>query len=492
MERKSGILMHISSLHSEYGIGSLGKAAYEFVDYLREANQRLWQILPLGPAGYGESPYSAFSAFAGNPLFIDLDLLVEKGILTQQDLITEIEFQHSQVDYIAVKEFKNPLLVKAAKNFIEQGEFNAFQKFQDENTFWLDDFAFFSSLKSKFDDKPLFEFDQNIIMREYEILSNLRAELENEILIQKVIQFLFFEQWEAVKNYANQNNVQIIGDIPLYVASDSADVWANHKLFMLDDNRRQTLLAGVPPDYFSETGQLWGNPVYNWEAIEANDFNWWEARLRMNFKMFDIVRIDHFRGLSEFWAVNYGAENAIHGNWLPAKGYEMLTELTNRIGKMNLIAEDLGVITPDVEKLRDDFNLPGMKIIQFAFDSNAQNPFLPHNYTRNSIVYTGTHDNDTTHGWFEEADERKKQNLKRYLYCDDSNIARSLLKAIWASTSNISIAPMQDIFNLDTTSRMNIPGTTENNWQWRCEKKKLSDESSAYLRNISEIYGRNC
>ncbi len=491
MERQSGILLHISSLHSKYGIGSLGKAAYEFVDYLKQSNQRLWQLLPLGPAGYGESPYSAFSAFAGNSLFIDLDILQENHLLTAEDLQNTPYFEAYKVEYQKVKDFKFPLLNKAAQQFITNNNFSEFDKFQKENEFWLDDFAFFTALKTKFGEKPLFEFEKKIIMKEATALKGLRAELENEILTIKVIQFLFALQWADVKKYANENKVEIIGDIPLYVASDSADVWANPELFLLDKNRQQKLAAGVPPDYFSKTGQLWGNPVYNWEAMKDNNFAWWEARMRINFKMFDIVRIDHFRGLAEFWAVDAKAETAENGQWLPAHGYKMLETLTQNMGKMRLIAEDLGVITPDVEKLRDDFDLPGMKIFQFAFDSDAKNPFLPHNYVKNSIVYTGTHDNDTSRGWFETAEGWQRENLHSYFFADEANIARSMMRKIWASSANTAIVPMQDIFNFGSETRMNTPGTTENNWEWRCELHLLSEESAQFLVNISEIYGRN-
>lgn len=487
-KRKSGILLHISSLPGKYGIGDFGKPAYQFVDFLKNTGQKLWQILPLGQTGYGNSPYSSFSAFAGNILFIDIESL--PGF--DKNLTRDVNFSNDFVEYEKVKNFKIPIIKNLSESFlsnksIDKSEYN---KFKRKNKFWLDDYAFFISLKENYKQKALNTFAKALILRKPYYLKKYYKKLKKNIEVQKVIQFFFFKQWLKLKEYANNSGIEIIGDIPLYVAADSADVWVHHELFMLDKNRTPIKVAGVPPDYFSETGQLWGNPVYDWQKNKKTNFKWWIERLKINSQLFDIVRIDHFRGLEDFWAVEYGKKTAVTGKWLKAEGEALLKTAFKKIKNLKLIAEDLGIITKEVEKLRDDFKLPGMKILQFAFDSDEKNNFLPHTYTQNSVVYTGTHDNDTSRGWYEQANKDSLKILHDYYCVNKNNIAHSLICMAWASVSVTAIAPLQDIINLDTNSKMNVPGTTDKNWEWRFSFNQITDEITEFLSKITKTYGR--
>ena len=482
-ERKSGILLHITSLPGKYGIGTLGEEAYRFIEFLNETKQTYWQILPLGHTGFGNSPYSSFSAFAGNPLMIDLQALPIKCLKQKEHKISTVNF-----DYL--KATKISLLKKLAAVFIKsENDKSDFNKFKKENEFWLFDYAFFISLKELHKEKPYWKFEKDIKFRKETILNKYKKELKQEIEVYEVIQYFFFQQWYRLKQYAGEKGIKIIGDIPLYVAPDSADVWTHPEIFLLNEDLSPIKVAGVPPDYFSPTGQLWGNPVYNWHQQKENGYRWWVKRINMNLKMFDIVRIDHFRGLSEFWAVPFGQKTAEQGEWMP--GPEDYFFETIFKDTPNFIAEDLGFITKNVKTLRDKYNIPGMNILQFAFNSNADNPFLPHNYRKNATVYTGTHDNDTALGMFHHYSEHEHQFLKKYFTFKNKNFAHNLMKLAWSSIANTAIAPLQDLLQLHSEHRMNTPGTLENNWIWRFKQNDIKEEHRKFLKDITEIYGRD-
>lgn len=493
MARSSGILLHISSLPNKYGIGTLGSDAFAFVDFLSESKQKLWQILPLGPTGFSNSPYQSFSSFAGSSLLISVDRLVDDALLHKKDLEVLSHFPDEQVDYDKITPVKNKLLQKAFVLFQEKiNQFNFdYNIFLNEHSWWLDDYALFRTLKDKEEELIWNEWEDNCKNRNANALDNLRKQYKDEISFHRFVQFIFFKQWFELKKYANKKGVRFIGDLPLYVALDSADVWANQDIFLLDENGAPTHIGGVPPDYFSDLGQLWGCPVFNWNRIEERDFDWWAARIHFNLNMFDLIRIDHFRGLESFWAVEADKENAIEGEWLPAKGYELLNLLQSQVGTLPVIAEDLGIITPEVEKLRDDFDLPGMKVLQFAFGSDSTNEHLPHNYKTNFVVYTGTHDNDTTLGWANTADELEQKNLKKYYYSNTNKIPHKLIESAWASVAEMAIIPLQDLLELDSLARMNVPGTVENgNWTWRFRWEQLKKPQQKYLKEITEQYNR--
>ena len=481
-ERKSGILLHITSLAGKYGIGTLGEEAYRFTDFLHETKQSYWQILPLGHTGFGNSPYSSFSAFAGNPLMIDLQALPVKCLKQKEHTISDINFD-------SLKETKISLLKKLAADFLNSaGDKSEFEQFKKENQYWLFDYAFFISLKALHDEKPYWLFEDGIKFRNPDTLKKYKELLKQEIEVYEVIQYFFFEQWYRLKRYANEKGIKIIGDIPLYVAPDSVDVWMHSENFMVNEDLAPIKVAGVPPDYFSPTGQLWGKPVYNWLQQKNDNYRWWRERINMNFRMFDIVRIDHFRGLSEFWAVPFGNETAEHGEWLSGPETDFFELIFKN--KPNIIAEDLGFVTKDVEALRDKYNLPGMNILQFAFNSDAENLFLPHNYKKNSVVYTGTHDNDTSMGMFYHYSEHERQFSKKYFKFEDKNFAHDLIKLAWSSVANTAITPLQDLLQLDSKYRMNTPGTIENNWLWRFKSEDITEARKSFLREITETYGR--
>ncbi len=494
--RSSGVLLHPTSFPSRFGIGDLGLAAYRFIDFLRESSQQYWQVLPLGPTGFGNSPYSSFSAMAGNPLLISPEKLQEQGLLADEDYAHLPAFPTEKVDFDLVVQTKLPLLKKACENFkanatpLEKTEFDGFC---DSKAYWLDDFSLFMALKEVHGGISWYLWEPKFAKREPEAIDQARRDLTNEIFYHKFVQFEFFRQWSQIKTYANMSGIQIIGDIPIYVAHDSADVWSNPHSFCLDEETGEAaLMAGVPPDYFSATGQLWGNPVYNWKQLQDQDFKWWIGRFEAMLDYIDVIRIDHFRGFETYWAVKKGEQTAVHGEWIKAPGEQLFEAIKQQLGKLPVMAEDLGDITPEVEALRDKFEFPGMKILQFAFNSDAANPFLPFNYERNFIVYTGTHDNDTTLGWFNQASDYEKQRVLLYLGCiSPEGIHWDFIRLALSSVANQAIFPLQDILGLDTQARMNFPSIAAGNWGWRYQADALTKELSDRLKDLTTLYGRS-
>ncbi|MEI6455826.1 MAG: 4-alpha-glucanotransferase [bacterium] len=492
-ERASGILLHPTSLPGKYGIGTLGQGAYKFIDFLVKAKQKYWQILPLGPTGYADSPYQCFSAHAGNPNLVDLDLLVKKHLLKAEDLQGIIIHDEGKVDFGTIQGIRTPLLEKAYNNFTDHADNTEkvrFRNFIKEQAHWLNDFALFMAIKEHFGLKPWYLWDEPVKRREPEVLKQLQTLLQEKIEFHKFLQFLFFIQWIDVKEYAHRKKVRIIGDIPLYIALDSADAWSNPELFEFDEKRNPIRVGGVPPDYFSETGQLWGNPLYLWDIHRETGYRWWIERIRTNLLLFDIIRIDHFRGFAAYWAVPYAEKTAINGIWTEGPGRGFFDALQGEFIDLQIIAEDLGVITPDVEELRDGLALPGMKILEFAFDSSEANDYLPHNFTKNCVVYTGTHDNDTVLGWFKDAKEEDQRYVLNYMDTKLDYINWSFIRLAWASVANTAIVPMQDLLGLGSEARMNLPGTTSGNWSWRSRSSDFSDEIADRLADLTLLYGR--
>jgi 4-alpha-glucanotransferase len=493
IKRSSGILLHITSLPGKYGIGTMGKEAYIFVDFLVMSGQKIWQLLPLGHTGYGDSPYQCFSAFAGNPLLIDLDKLATEGLLDKKDLPDNQYFEEDIVDYGKINDVKLPILHKIYQNHkkhpsrLRQSRLDAFTQ---NNKKWLDDYAFFMALKTHFKGNPWTQWPEDIKLRNHDAVNYYKHLLNDDIEYFKFLQYVFYKQWLELKTYANLNDIQIIGDIPLYVSFDSSDAWANPEIFEFDQQMNPIRVAGVPPDYFSTTGQLWGNPLYNWERLTETGFEWWLDRIQANFKLYDIVRIDHFRGLAAYWAVKYGEKTAIHGQWIKAPGEELLATIEKKLGKLAIIAEDLGLITPDVIELREKFVLPGMKILQFAFDSGEENDFMPHTFNKNCVVYTGTHDNDTTLGQYLSSKDSDRQMMTEYFNVDKKDPAWSFIKLAWSTVADVAIAPMQDILRLDGSARMNFPGKASGYWKWRYTKGMLTDKHADDLLKITKLYGR--
>jgi len=491
MKRSSGILLHPSSLPGKYGIGSLGAESKSFIEYLALAGQKLWQVLPMGHTGYGDSPYQCFSIFAGNPILIDPDLIRDDRLLKPEDLATHDIFPDERVDYGAVINFKSDLLKVAYNRFLDLQELpGEYHEFIEENSFWLHDYAMFVAIKEMFDGMPWWEWPEDYRLRKDETLKSFAIKHEKEIGFFKFSQYYFFKQWHAIKVFANSKGISIIGDIPLYVAHDSADVWSMHHDFQFDENRKPLKVAGVPPDYFSETGQLWGNPLFDWDYMKNNGFKWWIGRVKASLALYDIVRIDHFRGFEAYWAVPYGDETAINGEWVKAPGLELFKAIRNELGDLPIIAEDLGIITPEVEELRDACEFPGMKILQFAFHSDEGSGYLPHNYEQNFVVYTGTHDNDTLKGWFDTLEEPIKLKVLEYADTDESHIIKKMIRLAWSSTAKIAVIPLQDLLELGSACRMNIPGTASGNWQWRFTKEQLNKDDAKWLAQISRLYNR--
>ena len=476
-------------------MGDMGIEAYRFIDFLVESDQQYWQVLPLGPTGYGNSPYSCYSAMAGNPLLINPELLRDDQLLADEDFANLPEFPLDYVDFERAIALKVPLLKKACENFkakaspVQQKEFSAFCESKEN---WLEDYALFMALKDHFGGVSWNNWEPEIARREPESLEKWRQQLNAEIYYYKYVQFEFFRQWTELKRYANLRDIKIIGDIPIYVAHDSADVWSHREIFCLDEaSGEPALMAGVPPDYFSETGQLWGNPVYNWEKLQASNFQWWVERFEAIFAYVDVTRIDHFRGFDAYWAVERGQETAMYGEWIKAPGTALLDLINQKFGDLPIIAEDLGVITPEVVALRDRYEFPGMKILQFAFGAGPGDPFLPFNYDRNCVVYTGTHDNDTTVGWFNQLSNYERDEVLRYLGCiDPPGIHWSLIRMGWMSIANIAIVPYQDLLGLDTDARMNFPGKPEGNWGWRYRPEALNRDVGDRLKTMTYISGR--
>ena len=494
-ERSSGILLHPTSLPGKYGIGSLGKEAYKFVDFLKKANQKLWQIFPLGPTGYGDSPYQCFSTFAGNPYLIDFDLLIEQNLLAEEDL-KGVDFGGNEeyIDYGAIYNQKYPLLRKAYENFKANENKELKEKletFKAENSSWLDDYSLYISLKNHFNGLPWNEWEDDIRTRKEAAINKYKAELANEIEYHNFIQFLFFTQWNNVKKYANDNGIKIIGDIPIFVAVDSSDAWANPEIFLFDPELKPVKVAGVPPDYFSATGQLWGNPLYDWDKLKELNYKWWVDRVRANLSTCDIIRIDHFRGFDEYWAVPYGDKTAENGTWCPGPRTDLFNAIKNELGELPIIAEDLGTMTQGVIDLREATGFPGMKILGFAFDSKEENDYLPHTYTKNCVVYTGTHDNDTLIGWFTKANEDDKQFARNYLNSrSDNEIHWDAIRGAWSSVANMAIAPIQDFLGLGSEARINTPGLASGNWQWRLKEGVLTDQLAERIAKLTKVYSR--
>lgn len=498
-QRQSGIVLHPTSLPSPYGIGTLGAEARRFVDWLAAAGQQLWQVLPLGPTGYGDSPYQSFSAFAGNPYLIDLPLLMEAGLLTQQDLSEHLSsnVDTDKVDYGRQFVYKNQALTQAFSNFREKFEYGAavqFEAFCQQQASWLDDYALFMALKAEQGGASWTTWPSELKNRQPDTLAAASQRLEEQIWREKFVQFLFFSQWNDLRQYANDNGIQIMGDMPIFVALDSSDAWANRQQFLFDETGQPTAVAGVPPDYFSETGQLWGNPLYDWPTMQQQGFEWWIRRLESSLELYDLIRIDHFRGFAAYWRVPYPAENAMSGQWQPALGDELFSVASEEFGELPILAEDLGIITPDVEELRDKWGFAGMAILQFAFgdDDYTKSPFLPDNMPTNRLAYTGTHDNDTTCGWWQSLPEHERKRVSQYLQKELSadNIAQELLTATWHSPARIALAPLQDILALPSSARMNTPGQASGNWTWRLSQQVLTDELAATLRHLTEVSER--
>lgn len=489
--RKSGILLAVSSIPSRYGIGCFSREAYEFVDFLQEAGQKLWQLLPLGPTSYGDSPYQSFSTFAGNPYFIDLEELVEKGWLTAADCeACDFGDDMEEVDYAKIYAARFQVLKKAYENSHIRGD-EGFQAFEKEHAGWLEDYALYMAVKNACGGKSWLEWDEDIRMRQPGALKAARKKYAEEQEFYKFQQYIFDGQWQKLKAYANEKGVQIVGDIPIYVALDSADVWAGRELFQLDEKGAPLAVAGCPPDAFAKTGQLWGNPLYDWEYHKSTGYAWWLERIRGCYRWYDVLRIDHFRGFDEYYSIPYGHPTAEFGHWEPGPGYEIFAAIKKELGKIQVIAEDLGFLTPSVMRLVKKTGYPGMKVLQFAFDSREESDYLPHNYTKNCVVYTGTHDNDTTEGWFATFNRRDKGFAKRYLHFrSNKEVHWEFIRAALASVADTAVIPMQDYLGLDGSARMNTPSTVGGNWKWRMRPEACTKELAEKIRSMVKLYGR--
>jgi 4-alpha-glucanotransferase len=493
--RASGVLLHVTSLPSPYGIGDVGPAALAWIDRLGEAGQTWWQALPLGPTGYGNSPYQSLSSFAGNSLLVSPDSLIEDGLLRPSDCEGH-SFPATTIDYDAVIPFKQQLLETAWNHFRAGARADlrpAYEQFCTEQAHWLEDYALFRALKARHDGAYYLEWPVELVRRDPAALDRARRDLADPIDQVCFAQFLLFRQGARLKERARAKGLRLIGDLPYFVSPDSSDVWANPELFLLDEQHRPRFVAGVPPDYFSAQGQLWGNPVYNWEALRRSGYRWCIDRVRALLAHVDAIRLDHFRGFAAAWHVPAGAGTAQSGQWVPGPGAEFFTAVQRELGGLPFIAEDLGLITPDVSALRDQFHLPGTRVLQFAFDGHSDNPYLPHNYVPNTVVYTGTHDNNTTRGWFEELPDSQRQNLWSYLKRPASNgvmAATALMGLAWSSAAALAMAPLQDLLNLGSEARMNVPGRTAGNWRWRCTEDMLSASAFQWLRALTETSNR--
>ena len=493
--RSSGILLHPTSLFGKYGIGTLGENAVKFIDFLDRSNQKLWQVFPLGPTGFGDSPYQSFSAFAGNPFLIDLEKLVLLDLLKIEDIEgAELEKDINYVDFGTLYKKKLPLLKKAydnLQNIDNEKILFELEIFKEENSFWLEDYSLFISLKYHFKGHEWSKWDEGIKLRKEKDLKKYKELLKEEIELNNFIQYLFFHQWGEIKGYANSKGISIIGDIPIFVAFDSSDAWANSEIFLFDKERKPINVAGVPPDYFSKTGQLWGNPLFDWEKLKETGYKWWIERVRANLKTADIIRIDHFRGFESYWAVPAKEKTAIIGIWEKGPGIDFFDSIKVALGDLPIIAEDLGNLTKEVVELRNETGFPGMKILQFAFDSDEENEYLPHSYNSNCVVYTGTHDNDTIVGWYSKASTQDKEYVRDYLdIFTDNEIHWRFIKGAWRSVANMAIAPMQDFLGLGSDARINIPGIASGNWQWRMKEEDLTTNLSDEIRRITKLYGR--
>ena len=491
--RRNGMLLPIASLPSPYGIGGFSKEAYEFIDLLEETGQKLWQILPLGPTSYGDSPYQSFSTFAGNPYFIDLDTLEEKGWLTKEACeASDYGDNESYIDYGRIYNSRFVLLKQAFLNsdILSDEKFTEFCK---DNQHWLPDYALYMALKNQNDGKSWIEWEEEICLRKPEAVEYYKKELEEECNFYEFLQYEFHEQWTKVKEYAHEKGIQIVGDVPIYVAFDSADTWANPELFQLDEKNLPLGVAGCPPDAFSATGQLWGNPLYNWAYHKKTGYDWWLKRIAYCFDLYDIVRIDHFRGFDEYYSIPYGDETAVNGHWEKGPGMDLFNTVKEKLGELDIIAEDLGFLTESVFQLLKDSGYPGMKVLQFAFDPSEDSDYLTYKYQRNCVVYTGTHDNDTTAGWFEKLSDGDKEVALRYMnsfYTPKEEQHWDLIALAMRSTADTCIIPVQDFLGLGSEARINMPSTLGDNWKWRMTKGAFSEELKEKIRRMTKLYGR--
>ena len=491
MARSAGVLLSITSLPSPYGIGTIGKEARAFADYLKKAGQTVWQILPVGPTSYGDSPYQAFSTYAGNPYLIDLDMLCEEGLITKEQLDSfDWGSNPAQVDYEKIYNARFPALRIAFENF-KKADQKAYLKFTRQNSKWLKNYALFMALKNKFNMTSWTEWPEDIKMREDSAVRRWERKLRNEIRFWKFVQFKFYEQWESFRAYVNGLGIKILGDMPIYVAMDSADTWANPELFQLYDDGDPIAVAGCPPDYFSATGQLWGNPLYDWDYLKETGYEWWFERIAAASRLYDITRIDHFRAFASYYSIPYPAENAIHGKWVEGPRIQFFRMMEEALGKIEIVAEDLGTLTPDVTELMEQTGYPGMKVLEFAFDSGEENDYLPHKYTNNCVVYTGTHDNDTVMGWVETAKQSDIDYARSYCKMPpDEPFNWGLIRTAYESKADMAIVPIQDILGLGKDARMNTPSTTGANWAWRVDANALTEELAYKLKTLSVRTGR--
>ena len=497
-ERTSGILLHISSLSGNNGIGTFGEEAYRFVEFLERAGQKLWQILPLGTTSYGDSPYQSFSAFAGNPYFIDLEELVNRGALSREDTEgADLGDNLEYIDYEKLYKNKLPLLKKA---FLNEGKnyTDKIEKFKEKNSYWLEDYATFMAIKDKNNGVSWTEWEKKEKLAYIKTVRSLKEQLKEEIEYYIYIQYLFFDQWERIKKYANEKGIKIIGDLPIFISGDSSDAWLKTELFLFDENKNMKVVAGCPPDDFSKDGQLWGNPLYNWKVNRRKKYSWWIERIKAAFEIYDIVRIDHFRGFESYWEIPGGAKNARKGRWVKGPGMALFKAIKEELGELPIIAEDLGFLTKDVEKLLSNSGFPGMKIEEFGFGGDERDPSLPKNYTENTVAYTGTHDNETVVGWYNNIDQWQREYASNYLRdylgwgeVTEQNIHMAMVEGIWKSRANIAIAPIQDFLGLDNRARMNTPSTIGQNWKWRLKGDKLTDDLSKYINDITKRYRRD-
>jgi 4-alpha-glucanotransferase len=491
--RSAGIILHPSSLPSPDGIGDLGPEAYRWINYLAETGCSLWQILPLGPTGYGDSPYQCFSAFAGNPYLVSAALLLDDGLLSREDLADRPHFPVHTVDYGPVIQWKIELLDRAYAHFKKSTSTKrqtAFEDFKAANSSWLPDYALFMAIKEYNGGVSWENWPKALRKRDSKTLDHFRAENSESILRHTFRQFLFFRQWEALHKYANAKGIQIIGDVPIFVAFDSADAWSHPDLFFMDDEGKPTVVAGVPPDYFSATGQLWGNPLYRWDYHQQTGYAWWIARIKAVLTQVDIIRLDHFRGFSAYWEIPYGMPTAESGRWVKGPGAGLFEAVRAELGSLPIIAEDLGEITPDVITMRDQLGLPGMKILQFAFAADPEDLFLPHNYVRNCVAYTGTHDNDTSLGWYTSAPDPERDLVRRYLARSGDDVSWDMIRAVWSSVAVYTLAPLQDFLKLGNEARMNYPGRPSGNWGWRFDTHDINDALKARIKETNFLYSR--
>ena len=491
--RASGILMHLSSLPSNYGIGTMGMEAYKFVDFLAAAKQTYWQMLPIGPTSYGDSPYQSYSTHAGNPYFIDFDMLIEDGLLTKEDVETvDWGGDAERTDYEKLYNNRFDVLRIAYNNFKKQDR-RMFDLFLEQNDMWISNYALFMAIKDEYNGKPWLEWDEGLKRRDSHSLWLFKESHHDEVEFWEFVQYKFFEQWKKLKEYANNNGIQIIGDIPIYVALDSAAVWVYPDLYDLDGNLNPRTVAGCPPDAFSATGQLWGNPIYNWQRHKETDYNWWIDRLRGAAELYDIVRIDHFRGFDGYYAIPYGSPTAENGKWCDGPGIEFFRFVEARLGRLPIIAEDLGFLTPSVLNMLRDSGFPGMKVLEFAFDPREESNYLPYNFDKNCAVYIGTHDNATIRGWLDEIDEETYAFTKKFLNCKSDDVSEFIwdfITTAFACVGDTLVIQMQDYLELDNSARMNTPGAPMGNWQWRMKRGAYDDALAEKIADITRTYGR--